>query len=430
MQLSRYLHLLSAIDDAIDQQDFVEALSLVLANIDRVEDDAPLRERVAMVLASAGRKRDAVQIWDRVARHWANAGHPTRSLAAIKQMQALRPDAGALLDHVSALYNIQSPYLDDELGPPSLTAPSEELELDVGADQQAALDDLLDRSFGRAMHEEGLRPDPSRLPPLPLLSLLPAEVLRSVLDHLEYEILAEAEPIVEAGQPGEELFWTVTADFLVDGHDPPLRLPSGALLGLQDFGGPPAAPTHTIVGLSGGEVLRLSTEAIDEIDGNLGDFRNRLSTLGRHALTEGLLERLALFNELDRADRADLLEHFRGVEMAAGEVIVEQGDKSPGIFIVLDGQVDVVRSEEGWEITIDTLERGRIFGEVGVVSDNDTLAECVVNTGGHLLYLPREEFGLVAEKHPSLARFLVNLANDRIEQVESTLSAKDVAEVD
>ncbi|MFW5968477.1 MAG: Crp/Fnr family transcriptional regulator [Persicimonas sp.] len=430
MQLSRYLHLLSAIDDAIDQQSFVEALSLVLANIDRVEDDAPLRERVAMVLASAGRRRDAVQIWDRVARHWANAGHPTRSLAAIKQMQALRPEAGALLDHFSALYNIQSPYLDDQLEAPHLTAPSEELEFDTEADEETSLDDLLERSFGRAMEEEGLQSEPSRLPPVPLLSLLPAEVLRPVVDHLEYEILAEAEPIVEADQPAEELFWTVTADFLVEGHNPPLRLPSGALLGLQGFGDSSAAPTHTTVGLSGSEVLRLSAEAIDEIDGDLGDFRNRLSTLRRHALTEGLLERLALFNEIEPADRTDLMEHFRGVEMATGEVLVEQDARSPGIFIVLDGQVDVVRSEEGWEITIATLDRGQIFGEVGVVSDNDTLAECVVNTGGHLLYLPHEEFGAVAEQHPSMARFLVNLANERIEEVESTLSAKDVAEVD
>jgi CRP-like cAMP-binding protein len=429
MELTQYISLLAKVDDAIEAGDFEPALELMLANFDHVSESVLLRERAAIVLASCGRKKEAVGVWDRVGRHWANTGHPTRSIAAIKQMQALRPDTTVLLDHFTALYNIRSPYLDQQAELPQVSAPTAELNLEpdlVYVDQY----ELLDRVFAEATNTDSLVDEPQSLPPLPLLSLLPSQALRRVLDHLEYEVFAQAEPVLQEGQMCEDIIWTVTADFTIEGHDPRLRLPSGALLGLNSFGRSATPARHDVLGRKNSELLRLKKGAIAELNAELGDFDNRLVTLRRHSLTEGLLERHPMFADLGTNERVALIRRFTGLRVATGESLIEQGAKSPGIFLVLDGQVDIVRREDGWEITIATLSAGDVFGEVGVVSDQPTLAGCVMTTPGHLLFLSRDDFGSVADDHPAVAKYAVNLANERMSEVEETLSAQDLAEVD
>ncbi len=428
MEPTKLATLLSTIDDAIAESAFTRALQLILANFERADDTAVLRERVAVMLASRGRKNEAVGVWDHVARHWANTGHPARSLAAIKQMQALRPDTTVLLDHFTALYNIRSPYLDLDARLPELVQGDAEfvLEVDEDAGEEAA---LLDRAFELAIDIDTLVNEPQRLPPLPLLSLLPSETLRAVLDYLEYEIFAQAEAVLREDRMSDDLVWTVTADFHID-NDPTVRLPSGALLGLNAFGRSASPAKQNVFSRKSSELLRLDGAAIEALDRQLGDFHSRLATLRRHALTEGLLERHEMFRKLDADARVDLMRRFTGLRVSKGEKLICQDDQSPGLFLILDGEVDIVRNEEGWEITIATLSAGEVFGEVGVVSDNPALAGCVMTTPGHLLYLSRDDFAAVADAHPELAKYAVTLAGERMADVETTLSAQDLAEVE
>jgi CRP-like cAMP-binding protein len=428
MDVTKLAELLTEIDKAIDETVYVKALRLLLSNFPKLEDNAILRERIGGVLAAVGRKKEAVEIWDLVARHYANAGFPARSLSAIKQMHALRPDSTQLLDHFATLYNIKSPYL-DRSQPRSEMPPIKE-ELDTsGREPQLGEEELLDLAYERASDKKGLVDEPQSLPPLPLLSLLPREALRRVIDYLEYEVFVEAQRMIKAGNKQRELVWTVTSDFTVDGEKP-YRLPSGSLVGLNAFGQSATPASVTIFSRKSSELLRLPESAIRELDHELGDFRNRLSTLRRHALTEGLLERHPMFTDLEDEERTNLMDEFTGLRVSPNEILVAQERPSPGLFLILEGEVDIIRNDDDWEITIDTLSAGDVFGEVGVVSERPALAGYVTSTRGHLLFVARDDFGDLAGRFPGLAKFAVNLANQRVEDVESTLSAQDLAELE
>jgi CRP-like cAMP-binding protein len=95
----------------------------------------------------------------------------------------------------------------------------------------------------------------------------------------------------------------------------------------------------------------------------------------------------------------------------------------------VDGEVDVVRQDEDWEITVRSLGPGDVFGEIGLVSDRKTQANVVMTEPGHLLHMPASVFDDVAGDHPELAKWAVGLAQDRREELESTLSAQDLAEI-
>ena len=150
----------------------------------------------------------------------------------------------------------------------------------------------------------------------------------------------------------------------------------------------------------------------------------------RHGLTERLIAAHPLFAQLDEAQRDDLIARFIGLHIKQGEYLILQNTPSPGLFIILDGQVDIVRKDEDWEITINTLEPGDMFGEIGLVSEKPAVAGVVSVTQGIMLFLSRDEFNQAAAQHPALAKYAVRLANQRLEDVNSTLSAGDLAEVD
>ncbi|MBA2663541.1 MAG: cyclic nucleotide-binding domain-containing protein [Bradymonadaceae bacterium] len=421
--------LLNAIDDAIEASEFTRAIQLILTNWYNLPDPSPLRERVAIMLASVGRKREAVEVYELVARHYANAGYPTRSLAAIKQMHALQPDSFVLLDMVTALYNIRSPHLTNERSQSDLAQPAGKVMLEVNAssDDEAH---MLDRAVERAIDLEGMVVQPLSLPALPLLSLLPAETLRRVLDFLEYEIFAEEQPVVDKVKHSGDLLWTASSDIVLPDLDSGLRLPAGALLGLNGFGQAASAHEYTTMSQRGSEVLRLSQASITRLSEEFPDFQNRLATLRRHALTEGLLCRHTIFEELSDEDRTELAASFVGLRIAKGDCLIYQGEPSPGLFIILDGSVDIVRNDDDWEITIASLSAGDVVGEVGLVSDSAAIASVIMTTAGHVLHLAREDFANVVERHPSLARYAVKLANERINAVEKNLSSQDLAEME
>ena len=417
------------IDEAIESGAITRALRLILSNFGSFPDNAPLRERVAQALAARGRKREAVQILEIVGRHYANGGFPAHSLAAIKQMNALQPDATVLLDHFSALYSIRSPFLNDDAPPERIAPPSAPLDMKA-KEPQVNESELFALAIERAMEKRGILTQPRELPRLPLLSLLPTETLRRVLDHIHYEVHNQVQPVLRKDEMAQDLIWTVSENLTLRVEDESFALPCGTLLGLNGFGHPRAKNEFNVQTIKSSELLRLSKPAIEKLSAEFSDFPNRLATLRRHALTERLLSSHALFAQLGEEARMDLIERFVGVHVKQGEYLIKQDIPSPGLYIILDGQVDIVRKDDDWEITINTLTPGDVFGEIGLVSDQPAVAGVAAASDGIMLYLSRDAFSMAAEQHPSLASYAVRLAQERIKDVNSTLSAEDLSEVD
>lgn len=420
------------IDDAIEAGNLVKALRLILSNFSKFPDAAPLRERVAQTLARKGRKQDAIGILELVARHYANAGHPTRSLAAIKQLHSLSASTSVLEDHFSTLYAIKSPYLlEQPVDFKEIANPTEPL--DLGAKEpHMGEQELIDLAIERANQNHGLLTVPpiNGLPPVPLLSLLPFDALRRVVAHMDYELILGSQTLFKAEETSEELVWTVSANLLLRHEDDYWRLPSCALLGLNGFGTTPVPNDFTVASSRSAEILRLNADQISALDAELGDFSNRLATLRRHALSERLMASHPLFIVLEPTQRMTLMEQFVGVHVEPNVTMIHQGGSSPGLFILLDGQAEVVRNDDSWEITIATLEPGEVFGEIGLVSSKPAMAGVVTSAPSVMLFLSQQDFESCAAKYPAIAKYAAQLASERIRESDESLSADDLMEID
>ncbi len=428
MVLTRLLDLLNLIDEAIEGEDHRRALQLILNNWYGLPDPSPLRERAGLLLATVGRKKEAVEVYSIVAKHYANSGYPTRALAAIKQMQALNPSSTQLLDHFTTLYSVRSPFLERGRQQADLPRPAGKLQDQVADDGE--LDELFQQALQRATDMEGTAERPGALPALPLLSLLPPKTLRRLLDLVEYEIFAKAQPVFNAQSGAGDLIWSVSPDLLITELDEPMKIPAGSMLGLNAFG--PDAPdaNHTVVSHKGSECLRLTAAAIAQISEEFPDFPNRLATLRRHALTEGIFHRHPMFQNVDLDVPDALPDRLMGLKLPPGTVCVRQDKTSPGLYVLLDGKVDIVCSDDDWELTIGTLQAGEVFGDIGLVDPRPSPATAITTTDCHVLYLSRKYFTAFCEKFPSVAEYSRARGAERAAAIEEAIAAIDLAEME
>jgi hypothetical protein len=429
MEQTQSSTLLNHVDEAIGSSQYERALRLLLSNFPKFEDTALLRERIATVLADNGRKKAAFEILQLTGRHWANSGQPMRGIACAQHMNRINPDTSVLLDHIATLYNIRSPFLSKKARPASLLDTTCEIDLS-GRNPATGLKALLDLATERARDKRGVNGQPKSLAPIPLMSVLPLNKLRRLLDYIDYDVYGRPEIVMDATHASHDLLWTATPDVVVTSGSEKMRLPTGSLIGLGGFGPSGRIPDVEIVARTGSEILRLSSERIADLTRQFSDFQNRLATLRRHAMTERLLAAHPVFEGLSERESIDILSKFVGIRVYRGDRVIQQNGMTPGLFIVLDGQIDIVRTDEDWEITIATLAEGEIFGEVGLVSEQPAIAACVVQKPGHLLRLNPEDYHSVVDSHPQIGAYIEDLAHQRMRDVQTTLSANDLAEVE
>jgi CRP-like cAMP-binding protein len=85
-------------------------------------------------------------------------------------------------------------------------------------------------------------------------------------------------------------------------------------------------------------------------------------------------------------------------QAGAGETIVRQGTPADKLLIMVDGEADVVREEEGIERAIGSLSAGELYGEVAIMRDEPRSASVRAKTDVTLLTLDREAFkNLIAQ---------------------------------
>lgn len=110
-----------------------------------------------------------------------------------------------------------------------------------------------------------------------------------------------------------------------------------------------------------------------------------------------------------------------------GAVIWLEGAEPSGVFVVLEGEVKVVRSAEGRQHVIHRARAGATLGEVPLFADGSYPASAIAVRRTRCLVLPREGLERAIDDHPEIARlFLRHLARrvrhlvDRIDERSST----------
>jgi ATP-binding cassette subfamily B protein len=128
-----------------------------------------------------------------------------------------------------------------------------------------------------------------------------------------------------------------------------------------------------------------------------------------------------LFDLRGKVNKNELEEFVRSVgvkRVAAGKEILKQDSRDDRrLYVVRQGEVHVVRHEEGSEFPLATLRHGEIFGEKACLVRQEQMASVIANTDTVLLVIPEKTIHQVLERNPKLREVL----EDRIRIVEREL---------
>lgn len=97
-----------------------------------------------------------------------------------------------------------------------------------------------------------------------------------------------------------------------------------------------------------------------------------------------------------------------------GEVIIRQGDKGDSIYVVQDGQVEVVKEVDGVYLQLAVLGKGDIFGEMAVFDHEVRMATVRVVDTARILTIDQKNFIRHIHEDPSLAYHLLQVMSGRV----------------
>lgn len=136
-----------------------------------------------------------------------------------------------------------------------------------------------------------------------------------------------------------------------------------------------------------------------------------------------LLRSVPLFADLE----PDELESFSQVAVPrtfpAGTRVFHEGDTSDACYIVSSGSFRVTREHsDGRAITLATLGRGEVFGELAMLDHDVRSASAEALEEGELLALPASEVRALLARHPEISVKLVAALVRRLREANERIS--------
>jgi CRP-like cAMP-binding protein len=298
--------------------------------------------------------------------------------------------------------------------PPPATAP---LPLDPGP-----LIHALEQAAELAPAEPSLARNPfvapavRNMPRAPLFSDLSHEAFIELVERCPLRRFEAGDRIIQQGEPGDSFYVICEGRASVLREDDGLAHPVAALEAGEFFGevallagGPRTASVYALT--EDTQVLEISGQLLMELARRHPGVAAALKTFCRQRLLSNLLSTSALFRPLEKSERRELATRFRARDSLAGEVVITQGARGDGLYVILAGEVEVLRDGG----VAGTLGAGDVFGEMSLLDGVPAVATVRTLRRTSLLRLPPSDLDTVLARYPGVRQHLEALRDARAE---------------
>ena len=132
-----------------------------------------------------------------------------------------------------------------------------------------------------------------------------------------------------------------------------------------------------------------------------------------------------MFENLAEEDRRVLAGSLVERRFAAGEIIMQQGDRGTSMFIVAQGHVNIyLPGEASRRISLKDITTGEYLGELALFDDKPRSASAVATTDAMLLELDRETLSNYLVQRPQGAMTLLRTLAGRLRATNEMLSQR------
>jgi cAMP-dependent protein kinase regulator len=246
------------------------------------------------------------------------------------------------------------------------------------------------------------------LPKTPFFSVLTRAQLQTFVERVRLVHLRAGEVLFSRGDAGDALYVVAWGEVAVVADRELARLAEGEFFGeislLAD-----RPRTATVRATVDSHVLAIDRALLADLVSESPEMLKILLRFLRERLVVTLAETSPLFAPFTPLERLGLAARFQFLEVDEGLCMVEQGNKSPGLFVLLSGEAEAVASGVG----VARLESGEAFGEISLLTGQAATASVVARSKNFLLFLPRSDFSEIIMTHPQVLEHLSTIAEAR-----------------
>lgn len=415
---------------AFDQQQWDRALKRCIVILQGAPGCFEARMKVADILLKQGMVSEAMEVYKVIAWHFTKAGFPLLGIVAIKMLTAVEKSYSEVLEVLAGLYSADSDRMSPEAPAPRLPD-LKSVEITKAAENVDQVVPLSGAELGKlatklATDEKGLTDYPEKLHPIPLFSDLPEDAFAQLLGDLQLKRFSRDGVILREGDQGKSFFLLargiVEVSKKVSEENLVLaRLSDGSVFGeMALVSNEPRSAT--VRALSHVDILELSRADLEKEAQKVESIGQALKKFTRSRMLSNLMALSHVFRALPHEERHAVLDRFISMAVKKGQVIIEEGRKGIGLFVVLRGEAEVKKREGNTLVPLALLREGDVFGEISLIKDIPTTATVIAARDGEFLFLSRKEFENRVRRNPELWRTLSNISEERLKETARLMS--------
>ncbi|MDP1675237.1 MAG: cyclic nucleotide-binding domain-containing protein [Bacteroidota bacterium] len=126
------------------------------------------------------------------------------------------------------------------------------------------------------------------------------------------------------------------------------------------------------------------------------------------------LSNVELLRSIPPEDMESILDFVTPIEVPPNKTIFHRGDPADGLYLITDGQVNIIADSSSNEQVIASLGPGNSFGEMALLTGEMRSASAVTTTQTTLLKIDKEHFDALMVVSPSLKKSVELLNSQRI----------------
>jgi CRP-like cAMP-binding protein len=115
---------------------------------------------------------------------------------------------------------------------------------------------------------------------------------------------------------------------------------------------------------------------------------------------------------------------------AAGDVIFTQGELGTEMYIILEGEVEIIKHIAGESHSLSHLEKGDFFGEMAVLENVARSADAIAKTDCRVLIINGSRFDEMLRKNPEVAVRIIRKYSQRLREANALLERLLGREID
>jgi CRP/FNR family cyclic AMP-dependent transcriptional regulator len=135
------------------------------------------------------------------------------------------------------------------------------------------------------------------------------------------------------------------------------------------------------------------------------------------------LQQIPIFQDLEVSKLKLMAFAGQRISYRKDEMIFAQGAASDAVYIILEGEVDVIRLAGSNSVLLARLGKNELIGEMGVLCDKPRNAMIVAHTDVQALRIDKATFIHIVHQVPQLALAIIRELSGRLEQANDRLAA-------